>query len=177
MGPVGIEQWSKYLTLKKQLRNTESKEDKMNIAAAKIKLVNPTIFLHNEIPDKKCRFPNHLDNLTYQKGVSNAVLKLRLLNEQKNFCAYTEKYIESGIDADEVEHFNPGIKYSDDYFNYYTTLRSANQRKISKYKEHRNAGFFKHTFLSKYEEFNARIKYEDFVYESTNEEDNEAKAL
>jgi len=34
MGPAGIEQWAKYLNLKKQLKNTQSSEDKMNIAAA-----------------------------------------------------------------------------------------------------------------------------------------------
>ncbi len=34
MGPAGIEQWAKYLTLKKQLKKTESTEDKMSLAAA-----------------------------------------------------------------------------------------------------------------------------------------------
>ena len=56
---------------------------------------------------------------------SNSV---KLLLEQSNFCAYTEKYI-TGLDSVEVEHFNASIKYNDDYFNYYAVIRSANSGK------------------------------------------------
>jgi predicted ATP-dependent endonuclease of OLD family len=34
MGPAGIQQWAKYLSLKRQLKKAESSEDKMNLAAA-----------------------------------------------------------------------------------------------------------------------------------------------
>ena len=126
-----------------------------------------------KIPDSQIR----VDDLTYQKGVSNSELRLRLLDEQKNFCAYTEKYIEPGIDTSEVEHFNPSLKYNDDYFNYYTTLRSANERKIRKYKEYQNALFFATRFFQNNEDFKTRIRYEDFVYEPITEEDQDAKDL
>ena len=48
-----------------------------------------------------------------------------MISEQKNFCAYTEKYLKP-LDSPEVEHFNSKIKYQDDYYNYYAVLRAAN---------------------------------------------------
>lgn len=38
MGPAGVEQWAKYLKLKTQLKNTNSVEDKMNLASSINKL-------------------------------------------------------------------------------------------------------------------------------------------
>ena len=66
-------------------------------------------------------------NLKYKKNdtQNNRILKEALLQEQKNFCAYTEKYIQQ-LDACEVEHFNSSLKYKDDYYNYYAVLRRAN---------------------------------------------------
>lgn len=118
----------------------------------------------------------YLENLTYSSGSDNSELRLRLLNEQKNFCAYTEKYI-SGIDSAEVEHFDPSKKNNDDYYNYYTTIRWANQRKIGKYNEHQNSTFFTSKFFQNTADFNSRIKYDGFVYEVVHDDDEDAKNL
>jgi hypothetical protein len=116
------------------------------------------------------------ENITYVSGSDNSELRLKLLNEQMNFCAYTEKYI-SGIDSAEVEHFDPSKKNNDDYFNYYTTLRFANERKMGKYKEHIGSDFFNSLFFQNSADFNKRIKYNDFVYEVVDEGDEDAKKL
>jgi len=118
----------------------------------------------------------HLEELKYSSGSDNSELRLRLLNEQKNFCAYTEKYI-SGIDSTEVEHFDPTKKNDDDYYNYYTTLRFANERKITKYKEYSHSDFFNTLFFQNEADFNARIRYNNFIYEATDENDEDAKNL
>jgi hypothetical protein len=47
-----------------------------------------------------------------------------------------------GIDSTDVEHFDPSKKGADDYFNYYATLRSANERKSTKYAIYVGADFF-----------------------------------
>jgi hypothetical protein len=116
----------------------------------------------------------YIDGITYKHGADNSDLRLRLLNEQKNFCAYTEKYI-SGIDSTEVEHFNPSKKENDDYFNYYTTLRYANENKISKYPQCKNNPFFDTLFFHDKTVFDSRIKYEDYQYSPINTEDKDAK--
>lgn len=70
-----------------------------------------------------------LNNIKYKKG-DNKKLASILLKEQKNFCAYTEEYI--GInDAADIEHFNPGLKYSetDSYQNWFMVKHKPNNLK------------------------------------------------
>jgi len=116
--------------------------------------------------------------LTYKKNSTenNRRLKARLLEEQQNFCAYTEKYIE-GLDATEVEHFNAGLKYQDDYYNYYAVIREANLYK--KDEDYRDAPFFASLFFQHPEVFSKRISFhgELNMYMETNEEDTEARDL
>jgi len=118
------------------------------------------------------------DGLTYQenKAVGNKRIHDLLMAEQKNFCAYTEKYVQ-GLDATEVEHFNSAIKYADDYYNYYAVLRKANEYKIKKDKSHKNATFFQNPFFQNEADFNRRIRYVDGTYEEVDEGDNEARDL
>jgi len=116
-----------------------------------------------------------LHQLTYVIGRDNSELRLRLLDEQSNFCAYTEKFIEDGIDSTDVEHFNPSLKGEDNYFNYYTTLRSANERKTRKYTLYSDSDFFNTLFFQNREQFNQRIIYDDFMYDVQNENDQDAK--
>lgn len=111
--------------------------------------------------------------LVYKSKTDNSRLRFKLLDEQKNFCAYTEKYI-SKIDSTDVGHFNPSIKDKDDYYNYYTTLRYANEQKISKYEIYKNSNFFKSLFFQNEVEFKRRIFYDDFEYQITDENDKEA---
>jgi hypothetical protein len=116
------------------------------------------------------------EELVYKTGTDNSRLRLKLLDEQKNFCAYTEKYV-SKIDSTEVEYFNPSIKNEDDYYNYYTTLRYANEQKISKYETYKNSNFFQSLFFQSQETFGSRIYYDDFEYRLTDETDKEADDL
>ena len=108
--------------------------------------------------------------IVYRKG-NNEELRNLLLLEQKNFCAYTEKYVEN-LDSVEVEHFNSSIKYKDDYYNYYAVVRKANLYK--KDELYKNAPFFDSLFFQK--DFDARIRFvaEDLVYEEINVGDTEA---
>ncbi|MBU0489126.1 MAG: hypothetical protein KKA07_18515 [Bacteroidetes bacterium] len=115
--------------------------------------------------------------ITYQEGRAENNLKLRqhLLAEQKNFCAYTEKFIE-GLDSCEVEHFDSSKKYNDNYFNYYAVIRKANQYK--KDEQYQDASFFETLFFQNKQEFAARIQYlSEGVYEETDEKDTEAAEL
>jgi hypothetical protein len=116
----------------------------------------------------------YADELTYKSGSDNSFLKFKILDEQKNFCAYTEKYIQ-GTDSTEIEHFDPSKKDDDNYFNYYTTLRSANERKIGKYKLYSEAAFFQTLFFQNAVTFNSKVMYDDFEYLPVNDEDQDAK--
>ncbi len=114
--------------------------------------------------------------LTYRKNSSknNATLKKALLEEQKNFCAYTERYIQP-LDATEVEHFDSSKKYKDDYYNYYAVLRSANlYKKDEKYVQ---AGFLESLFFQDQEQLNQRISYHDGLYIENQTDDQEAAQL
>ncbi len=115
-----------------------------------------------------------VNKLVYRSKKDNSFLNLKLLNEQKNFCAYTEKYIQ-GNDSTEVEHFNPSLKENDDYFNYYSVLRSANVRKIEKYKIYKDCPFFQTLFFRSKKQFDSRIIYDDFEYITVNKDDQDAK--
>jgi hypothetical protein len=59
-------------------------------------------------------------------------LKIRqqLLNEQRGFCAYTERYV-APLDACEIEHFDDRKKNTlgDSYWNWYAVHRWINLRK------------------------------------------------
>lgn len=115
-------------------------------------------------------------NLTYQKNrpSTNLTLKQLLLEEQKNFCAYTEKYVEE-LDSVEVEHLNSAKKYNDDYYNYYAVVRVPNLYK--KDEAYADASFFESLFFQNAEQFNARIRFIDRMYEEIDESDIEAREL
>jgi len=114
-----------------------------------------------------------IEDLKYKSGIDNSKLRFKLLEEQKNFCAYTEKYI-TKIDSTEVEHFNPLIKDKDNYYNYYTTLRYANEQKISKYDLYKHCSFFKSLFFQDKTILDKRIYYEDFEYLLVDKTDKDA---
>jgi len=113
------------------------------------------------------------EGLTYKKGnaENNSLLKDKLKEEQKNFCAYTEKYLQP-LESVEIEHFNPSIKYKDDYFNYYAVIRRANLYK--KDEKFRNASFFETKFFQKKDDFNSRIKFKENIYYNVVESDTES---
>lgn len=117
-------------------------------------------------------------SLKYKKnaGKKNKELREKLLEEQFNFCAYTEKSLEK-LDSAEVEHFNSEIKYQDDYFNYYAVIRDANLRK--KDEKYKGAIFFKTLFFQKEGGFEKRIKFipNEGIYEERDLKDLEAVGL
>ena len=118
------------------------------------------------------------ENLVYKKNNSenNKKLKEKLLTEQKNFCAYTEKYI-SELDSTEVEHFNSSVKYNDDYYNYYAVIRKSNEYKIKKDKTYLDNSFFSSLFFQSKKLFDERIQFMDNIYVEIKEDDQEAKDL
>lgn len=112
--------------------------------------------------------------LTYKKGRydNNRLINKLLLTEQKNFCAYTEKYLQE-LDSSEVEHFDSSKKYSDDYYNYYAVIRKANLYK--KDEQYVGASFFTSLFFQNDTNFNERVRYsKGGIYEETDESDQEA---
>lgn len=69
------------------------------------------------------------DKIIYKKG-NNKKLASILLQEQKNFCAYTEEYIGNN-DAVDIEHFNPNLKYKveDSFQNWFMVKHKPNNLK------------------------------------------------
>ena len=99
------------------------------------------------------------DELVYRKGnaSNNSKIKEILIEEQFNFCAYTEKYFDN-LDSIDVEHFNSNIKGSDDYYNYYAVLHKPNL--IFKQDEkYRYSKFFETRFYQDQHQLNKRITY------------------
>ena len=60
------------------------------------------------------------EGLVYRAKGSNTVLRNLLIEEQKNYCAYTEKFLQP-LEQVDVEHFNSAKKGTpeDNYYNYY----------------------------------------------------------
>ena len=110
-----------------------------------------------------------INELVYRSKKDNSSLNLKLLIEQKNFCAYTEKYIQ-GNDSTEVEHFNPSLKESDDYYNYYAAVTTAN-----KYKKYKGASFFENLFFQNEVELKKRISFSNNIFFEIDEADIEAR--
>ena len=123
---------------------------------------------------KNPQSPILTDGLTYQenKAKNNAILRDRLVKEQKHFCAYTERYIK-GLDSPEVEHFDSSKKYRDDYFNYFAVLRKPNLYK--KDEQYKNHTFFQTLFFHDKTAFERRIQYKDGIYYEVEETDVEAR--
>jgi hypothetical protein len=115
------------------------------------------------------------DELVYRKGnaSNNSKIKEILIEEQFNFCAYTEKYFDN-LDSIDVEHFNSNIKGSDDYYNYYAVLHKPNL--IFKQDEkYRYSKFFETRFYQDQHQLNKRITYikNEYIFEETDEKDQE----
>ena len=79
------------------------------------------------------------ENLSYncKKGANNSTLGKLLLKEHKSFCAYSEEFIIPISDSNDIEHFNPDLKGSDDdsYSNWFKVKNKVNLRKRLKEKE------------------------------------------
>ncbi|HMR90325.1 MAG TPA: hypothetical protein PKD51_19320 [Saprospiraceae bacterium] len=116
------------------------------------------------------------NGLVYKENRSTQNLRIKeiLIAEQHGFCAYTEKYFEP-LDSSEVEHFNSSIKYKDDYYNYYATLRKPNLYK--KDEDYKGSSFFQTRFYQNQDLLSQRIAYikGEFVFEEVETNDAEAR--
>jgi len=106
----------------------------------------------------------------WQYSTRSHRLKIRaaLLEEQKNFCAYTERYI-APVDACDIEHFDDRLKNSeaDDYWNWYAVHHWINMHK------RRIENFL--PIMSPYDEtLSARVHYENGAFRPVDEKDTEA---
>jgi hypothetical protein len=125
---------------------------------------------------KSSNSPILLAGMNYREKATtnNKRLRLQLLREQKNFCAYTEKYI-TEIDTTAVDHCDSSKKYSDDYYNYYTVIAWANNAK--KDEQYAGASFFDNLFFQNPVLLNQRIFFskEENKYVPRDKEDKEVK--
>ena len=114
------------------------------------------------------------DGLMYKENSAenNKRLKELIAAEQKNFCAYTEKYLQE-LDSAELEHFDSKLKYSDNYFNYYTVVRYANlKKKDEKYTTIRPL-FFESRFFQNPTELAKRLEFADGMFQEIDPTDQE----
>ena len=93
-------------------------------------------------------------NKIVYKG-NNKELSSILLKEQKNFCAYTEEYIGTN-DAVDIEHFNPNIKFSDNYENWFMVKHKPNNLKRTNY--------FETILHPTHEDFETRLIYFEGIF-------------
>lgn len=124
--------------------------------------------------DKKKDSKIITNNLNYIVGNSTNNKKIAevLYEEQKGFCAYTEKHI-GRTDAKDIEHFNPKLKgeKGDSYSNWFLVKHQWNKEKSSKWDKHQP---IIHPTNTHFEE---RILYVDGDYCEADLEDIEAKNL
>ncbi|MBI5367393.1 MAG: hypothetical protein HZA54_10185 [Planctomycetes bacterium] len=129
---------------------------------------------------KSATSPAARSGLVYSIAGHNERLRALLLEEQRGFCAYTEKVV-TPLDTCAVEHFDRAKKgtASDGYYNYYAVLQSANQRKRGKETQYRGAAFFGSLFFQAPGGFTRRIRFvpDDFAYEEIDAGDEEARSL
>jgi hypothetical protein len=112
-----------------------------------------------------------LQNGWIYKGQSKNDQRIRteLIREQFGFCAYTERHLAS-TDVCEIEHFDPKLKYQDDYYNYYAVLPWANDSKLKKQ-------YDGSLFFHKESELRQRIEYKKGRFRAIDKEDAEALLL
>ncbi|MFN6075996.1 MAG: hypothetical protein ACK46Y_10545 [Fluviicola sp.] len=98
--------------------------------------------------------------IVYKKNADNQHLLNLLIEEQHNFCAYTDKFFEN-LESIDVEHFNSSLKETekDDYFNYYAVLHKSNLYKIKKDKKYKDVSFFETLFFQNKVDLDSRIQY------------------
>lgn len=68
--------------------------------------------------------------LSYNNASQRKTLRAKLVEEQKGFCAYSEKYL-SMTESVDIEHFDPSLKGKDEdnYFNWYVCTHWINMHK------------------------------------------------
>jgi hypothetical protein len=112
--------------------------------------------------------------IVYKMGGDNTKLRKFLIEEQYNYCAYTEKYLHP-LEQVDVEHFDSSKKGTteDDYYNYYAVITTAN--KYKKDVKYRGASFFQNKFYQNAPELNRRIGFGNNIFYELDDNDTEAR--
>ncbi len=114
------------------------------------------------------------DRLTYSKNNAAGKTKIAavLFQEQKGYCAYTDEML-SRTDAEDIEHFNPTIKYTaaDGYDNWFLVKHQWNMEKASKW------AAYQPVVHPAADDFEQRIVYDKGDYLAASAADAEANNL
>ncbi|PHR14784.1 MAG: hypothetical protein COA40_00990 [Aequorivita sp.] len=110
--------------------------------------------------------------LNYETNNQREEIRKLLVQEQNQFCAYSERYIKE-TDSVDIEHFDGRLKSSeeDNYYNWYGVLTWFNSHKPKKIDP------FIPFLIPHSADLKDRIKYENGIYIIINEEDIEAQNL
>ncbi len=113
-------------------------------------------------------------SLVYKPKGDNTVLRDKLIAEQFNYCAYTEKYLQP-LEQVDVEHFDSSKKNTadDNYYNYYAVITTAN--KYKKDEEYVGASFFTNKFFQNKTELDNRIGFANNIFYEKQDADTEAR--
>ena len=111
--------------------------------------------------------------LDYKTQSHRPNIRQLLIDEQQGFCAYSERYIKN-TDSVDIEHFDGALKPTeeDGYYNWYAVLSWFNSNKPKKLDER-----FQPILPPNSADLQDRIHYEDGIYVTTNETDEEAQNL
>jgi hypothetical protein len=112
--------------------------------------------------------------IVYKVSGDNKMLRNLLIEEQFNYCAYTEKYLQP-LEQVDVEHFDASKKgtANDDYYNYYAVITTAN--KYKKDKQYGGATFFQNRFYQNEQDISSRIGFSNNIFYEKDDKDAEVK--
>ncbi len=114
------------------------------------------------------------ESIVYRPKGDNTFLRDKLIAEQFNYCAYTEKYLQP-LEQVDVEHFDSSKKrtVADNYYNYYAVITTSN--KYKKDEQYAGASFFTNRFFQDNTELNNRIGFANNIFYEKDEADTEAR--
>jgi hypothetical protein len=106
------------------------------------------------------------------------IREILLRTEQKDFCAYTERFVKY-TDSAHVEHFFPKKEYPnkiDDYYNWYVVIGWINENRPKKLTT-KNGKTFLPIIMPYSEDFSERITYENEQFVPVDKKDEEVDNL
>jgi len=112
------------------------------------------------------------EGLVYLIQSNRERLRQLLLQEQKGFCAYSERFVR-GTDECDIEHFDPRLKETDadNYLNWYAVLSWLNSHKAKKIDKYLPIAFPHDPSIQQ------RIRYDGGYFNVVDDNDIEAKNL
>ena len=112
------------------------------------------------------------EGLDYKIKSQRSSIRQFLVDEQKNFCAYSERYIKN-TDSVDIEHFDGRLKPTpqDSYYNWYGVISWFNSHKPKKIEP------FLPILSPSAADLGERIQFEHGIYKIVNEGDTEAQNL